>query len=60
MSCLILDPQTSENLGEMMGNSPEISDSKTHESEHWRWFAGRSVVGLLIRRSQVRALVGEP
>ena len=38
----------------------EISDSKTPESEHSCGFAARSVVGLLIRRSLVRAQVGEP
>ena len=30
-------------------NLAEISDSKTPESEHWRGFPARSVVGLLIR-----------
>ena len=60
MSCLIFDPRTRRNLGEVGRNLAEISDSRTPESERWRGFAARSVVGLLIRRSQVRALVGEP
>ena len=58
--CLIFDPRTGRNLGKVGRNWAEISDSKTPESEHWREFAARSVVGLLIRRSLVRAQVGEP
>jgi len=60
MSCLIFDPQTSRNLGELGRNLEEISDSQTAETQHWRGFPGSSVVSLLIRRSLVRAQVGEP
>ena len=60
MICLIFAPGTHRNLGEVGRNLAEVSDSKTPESEHWRGFSARSVVGLLIRRSLVRALVGEP
>jgi hypothetical protein len=60
MNCLIFAHQTSRNPGEVGMNLAKISDSKTPESEHWRGFAARSVVGLLIRRSLVRAQVGEP
>jgi len=38
----------------------EISDSQTAQTQHWRGFPAGSVVGLLIRRSLVRAQVGEP
>lgn len=38
----------------------EISDSRSPESKHWRGPPACSVVGLSIRRSQVRALVEEP
>ena len=60
MDCLIFDPRTRRNLGELDRNLAEISDSRIPESEHWRGFPARSVVGLLIRRSLVRAQVGEP
>ena len=53
MNCLIFDPQTRLNLGELDQNLAKISDSQTPKSEHWRGFAARSVVGLLIRRSLV-------
>ena len=59
-SCLIFEPRTSRNLGEIGMNLAEVSDSKTLKSEHWRGFSATSVVGLLIRRSLVRAQVGEP
>ena len=60
MNCLIFAYRTRRNPGEVAQNLAEISDSKTPESEHWRWFPARSVVGLSIRRSLVRAQVGEP
>ena len=60
MNCLIFDYRTRRNLGEVNRNLAEISDSKTPKTEHWRGFPARSVVGLLIRRSLVRAQVGEP
>ena len=59
-SCLIFDPKTSRNLGEIGLNLAKISDSQTAQTQHWRGFAARSVVGLLIRRSLVRAQVEEP
>jgi hypothetical protein len=60
MNCLIFGHRTRRNPGEVGRNLAKISDSKTPESEHWRGFPARSVVGLLIRRSLVRAQVGEP
>lgn len=60
MSCLIFARRTRRNLGELDQNLAKISDTRTPEREHWRGFAARSVVGLLIRRSLVRAQVGEP
>jgi hypothetical protein len=59
MSCLIFTHRTHRNLGEVGRNLAKMSDSKTPESEHWHGFPVRSVVGLLIRRSLVRAQVGE-
>ena len=58
MDCLIFDYQTRRNPGEVERNLAKVSDSKTPENEHWRGFPARSVVGLLIRRSLVRAQVG--
>jgi hypothetical protein len=55
MSCLIFDPRTSRNLGEVGRNLAKVSDDKTPQSEHWRGFQAFSWVGLLIRRSLVRA-----
>ncbi len=60
MSCLIFAHRTRRNPGEVERNLAEISDSRTPESEYWRGFPACSVVGLLIRRSLVRAQVGEP
>ena len=58
--CLVFEPRTSRNLGEIGLNLKEVSGSKTLKSEHWQGFPAGLVVGLLIRRSLVRAQVGEP
>ena len=58
--CLVFEPRTSRNLGEIGMNLAEVSDSKTLKSEHWQGFPAGSVVGLSVRRSLVRAQVGEP
>jgi len=60
LSCLIFDPRSGQNLGELWRNLAEISDSQTAQAQHWRGLAPDAGVGLLIRRSLVRAQVGEP
>lgn len=54
------DLETSRNLGEVGLNLPEVSDSQTAQTQHWQDFPARSVVGLLVLRALVRALVEEP